>query len=122
MWGGGGVTAKLKNTRNILRSTEFFLICSETATISSMDSSLSARAVALAAEQARPEAGAGAGLRDRALIGEGEPLGLLPPSVPFFTHFGHLPSQPPLFCLYTGGVPVTDVGLSGLLPPLHRVP
>src|SRR3546814_2429874 len=74
---------KLKNTRNILRSTEFFLICCETATIFSMDSSLSARAVALAAEQARPEAGAGAGLRDSALIGEGEPLGLLPPSVPF---------------------------------------
>src|SRR3546814_6648156 len=77
------VTAKLKNTRNILRSSEFFLICCETATIFSMDSSLSARAVALAAEQARPEAGAGAGLRDSALIGEGEPLGLLPPSVPF---------------------------------------
>src|SRR3546814_3252646 len=73
---------KLKNTRNILKSTEFFLICCETATIFSMDSSLSARAVALAAEQARPEAGAGAGLRDSALIGEGEPLGLLPPSVP----------------------------------------
>src|SRR3546814_2384942 len=87
--GGGGVTAKLKNTRNILRSTEFFLICCETATIFSMDSSLSARAVALAAEQARPEAGAGAGLRDSALIGEGEPLGLLPPSVPFFTQFGN---------------------------------
>src|SRR3546814_16533085 len=51
------VTAKLKNTRNILRSTEFFLICCETATIFSMDSSLSASAVALAAEQARPEAG-----------------------------------------------------------------
>src|SRR3546814_5758522 len=85
-----GVTAKLKNTRNILRSTEFFLICCETATIFSMDSSLSARAVALAAEQARPEAGAGAGLRDSALIGEGEPLGLLPPSVPFFTQFGNL--------------------------------
>src|SRR3546814_5259912 len=79
--GGGGVTAKLKNTRNILRSTEFFLICCGTATIFSMDSSLSARAVALAAEQARPEAGAGAELRDSALIGEGEPLGLLPPSV-----------------------------------------
>src|SRR3546814_16122763 len=77
--GGGGVTAKLKNTRNILRSTEFFLICCETATIFSMDSSLSARAVALAADQARPEAGAGAGLRDSALNGEGEPLGLLPP-------------------------------------------
>src|SRR3546814_3853432 len=74
---GGRVTAKLKNTRSILRSTEFFLICCETATIFSMDSSLSARAVALAAEQARPEAGAGAGLRDSALIGEGEPLGLL---------------------------------------------
>src|SRR3546814_3141908 len=91
--GGGGVTAKLKNTRNILRSTEFFLICCETATIFSMDSSLSARAVALAAEQARPEAGAGAGLRDSALIGEGEPLGLLPPSVPFFTQFGNLRSE-----------------------------
>src|SRR3546814_5861687 len=71
------VTAKLKNTRNILRSTEFFLICCETATIFSMDSSLSARAVALAAEQARPEAGAGAGLRDSALIGEGEPISAL---------------------------------------------
>src|SRR3546814_1299511 len=95
----GGVTAKLKNTRNILRSTEFFLICCETATIFSMDSSLSARAVALAAEQARPEAGAGAGLRDSALIGEGEPLGLLPPSVPFFTQFGNLLPQQPVFSL-----------------------
>src|SRR3546814_9415947 len=92
--GGGGVTAKLKNTRNILRSTEFFLIFCETATIFSMDSSLSARAVALAAEKARPEAGAGAGLRDSALIGEGEPFGLPPPSVPFFTPFGNLPPPP----------------------------
>src|SRR3546814_6200533 len=89
----------LKNTRNILRSTEFFLICCETATIFSMDSSLSARAVALAAEQAQPEAGAGAGLRDSALIGEGEPLGLLPPSVPFFTQFGNLLPQQPVFSL-----------------------
>src|SRR3546814_6879263 len=97
--GGGGVTAKLKNTRNILRSTEFFLICCETATIFSMDSSLSARAVAIAAEQARPEAGAGAGLRDSALIGEGEPLGLLPPSVPFFPQFGNLLPQQPVFSL-----------------------
>src|SRR3546814_6049960 len=80
-------------------STEFFLICCETATIFSMDSSLSARAVALAAEQARPEAGAGAGLRDSALIGEGEPLGLLPPSVPFFTQFGNLLPQQPVFSL-----------------------
>src|SRR3546814_19001415 len=84
------VTAKLKNTRNILRSTEFFLICCETATIFSMDSSLSARAVALAAEQARPEAGAGAGLRASALIGEGEPLGSRPPRAAFFTQFGTL--------------------------------
>src|SRR3546814_14253153 len=77
----------------------FFLIGCETATIFSMDSSLSARAVALAAEQARPEAGAGAGLRDSALIGEGEPLGLLPPSVPFFTQFGNLLPQQPVFSL-----------------------
>src|SRR3546814_17046582 len=88
----------------MLSSTEFFLICCETATIFSMDSSLSARAVALAAEQARPEAGAGAGLRDSALIGAGEPLGLLPPSVPFFTQFGNLLPHQPVFSLYNGGV------------------
>src|SRR3546814_19849860 len=76
------VTAKLKNTRDILRSTEFFLICCATATIFSMDSSLSASAVALAAEQARPAAGARAGLRDSAPHGEGAPPGLLPPSAP----------------------------------------
>src|SRR3546814_5827480 len=92
------LTAKLKNTRNILRSTEFFLICCETATIFSMDSSLSASAVALAAEQARPEAGAGAGPRDSALIVEGEPLGLLPPRVPLFTQRSeeHPPELPSL--------------------------
>src|SRR3546814_7667917 len=97
--GGGGVTAKLKNTRNILRSTEFFLICCETATIFSMDSSLSARAVALTADQERPKAGAGAGLRNRALSGEGEPLGLLSPSVPFLTQFGNMPPPRPVFTL-----------------------
>src|SRR3546814_6159606 len=90
---GGGVTAKLKNTRNILRSTEFFLICCETATIFSMDSSLSARAVALAAEQARPEAGAGAGLRASDTNGDGEQFGLTPHSVPFFPQFGNLLPQ-----------------------------
>src|SRR3546814_18468104 len=102
------VTAKLKNTRNILRSTEFFLICCETATIFSMDSSLSARAVALAAEQARPEARAGAGLRDIALIGAGEPVGLLPPSVPFLTQSGNLLPQPPVFSLSTGAATVSS--------------
>src|SRR3546814_20078644 len=91
------VTAKLKNTRNILRSTEFFLICCETATIFSMDSSLSASAVALAAEQARPEAGAGAGLRDSALIGEGEQRGLLPQLVQFLPQFGTLLPHHPVF-------------------------
>lgn len=160
----GGVTAKLKNARNILSSVEFFLRCCEIATIFSMDSSLSARlspwrhragavrkgawrlpgasshrspyaarpptsgllggrsawswwraafpfswchpsfgiaarAVALAAEHARPEAGPGAGLRGGALIGQGEPLGLLPPSVPFFTQFGNLLPQQPVFSL-----------------------
>src|SRR3546814_11810105 len=89
--GGGGVTAKLKNTRNILRSTEFFLICSETATIFSMHSSLSARAVALAPEPARHEAAPRAGWRDSALTGDGQQLGLLPPTLPLFTQFDHLP-------------------------------
>src|SRR3546814_9379887 len=103
------VTAKLKNTRDILSSTEFFLICCETATIFSMDSSLSATAVALAAEQARPETGAGAGLRDSALIGEGAPLGLLPPSVPFFTQFGNLLPHKTVFSLSTGGVTACHV-------------
>src|SRR3546814_14856242 len=84
------VTAKLDNTSNMSRSTESLLICCETATIFSIDSSLCARAVALAAEQPRPEAGAGPGLRDSALIGEGEPLGLLPPSVPSFPQFGKI--------------------------------
>src|SRR3546814_19522314 len=103
--GGGGVTAKLKNTRNILRSTEFFLICCETATIFSMDSSLSARAVALAADQARPDAGAGAGLRDSALLGEGEPLGLLPPTVTLLPHFRNFLPPQPVFIPNTGGFP-----------------
>src|SRR3546814_7239067 len=107
--GGGGVTAKLKNTRNILRSTEFFLICCETATIFPMDSSLSARAVALAADQARPEAGAGAGLRDSGLIGDGVPLGLIPQSGPFFTQFGNLLPHQPVSNLSTGGVTVGNV-------------
>src|SRR3546814_17857952 len=98
-WVGGRRNAKLKNTRNIVRSTEFFLIWCETAKMFSMESSLSARAVALAAEQARPEAVAGAGLRDSALIGEGEPLCLLPPSVHFFTQFGNLLPQQPVFSL-----------------------
>src|SRR3546814_19846193 len=91
------VTAKLKNTRNILRSPEFFLICCETATIFSMASSLSASAVALAAEQARPEAWAGAGLRDSALTGEGSPVGLLPPCVPSFTQLVPQLTPPPVF-------------------------
>jgi hypothetical protein len=60
---------------------------------------LAARAVALAAEQARPESALGSRLRGGALIGQGKPLRLFSPSVPFFTQFCNLLTQQPVFSL-----------------------
>src|SRR3546814_1799828 len=58
---------------------------------------LAARAVALAAEQARPETALWSRLRGSALIGQGKPLRLFSPSVPFFTQFRNLLTQQPVF-------------------------
>jgi hypothetical protein len=38
-------------------------------------------------------------LRGGALIGQGKPLRLFPPSVPFFTQFRNLLTQQPVFSL-----------------------
>src|SRR3546814_5125329 len=57
---------------------------------------LAARAVALAAEQARPETALWSRLRGSALIGQGKPLRLFSPSVPFFTQFRNLLTQQPV--------------------------
>src|SRR3546814_8001726 len=60
---------------------------------------LAAKAVALAAEQARPETALWSRLRGSALIGQGKPLRLFSPSVPFFTQFRNLLTQQPVFSL-----------------------
>src|SRR3546814_5726305 len=57
---------------------------------------LAAKAVALAAEQARPETALWSRLRGSALIGQGKPLRLFSPSVPFFTQFRNLLTQQPV--------------------------
>src|SRR3546814_18351888 len=58
---------------------------------------LAAKAVALAAEQPRPETALWSRLRGSALIGQGKPLRLFSPSVPFFPQFRTLLTQQPVF-------------------------